>query len=123
MKLTKKLVLSALFVATMSFTSTINAQSTATATTPCGTFLVESEESSISISVNSSSNNGINVSKIFVNGELYKEVTCEASNDVIDFPDLNDDSDSDTNDNSDVFDFGSFFNNFSFSDFFANLFK
>ncbi|WP_299672066.1 hypothetical protein [uncultured Polaribacter sp.] len=74
----------------------VNAQETTTVTTPCGVYKIDNVKtgssnivttgnsttttttSSSNVSVNSSTSNGVTKTKIFVNGKLYKEVSCKA---------------------------------------------
>jgi hypothetical protein len=76
--------------------TSINAQDATTVTTPCGVYQIDNVKtgssnvvtsgnstttttsSSSNVSVNSSTSNGVTKTQIFVNGKLYKEVSCKA---------------------------------------------
>lgn len=93
MKSFSKILIASVVFAGVSLTS-LNAQ--CTVTTPCGEYTVPNcvqstskivvsgnstattSSSSSAVSVSSSTSNGVTTTQIYVNGKLYKNVTCEA---------------------------------------------
>jgi len=94
-KVSKRIAIAMLVLGGLSLTS-VNAQQGSTVSTPCGTYEIENttvksttvstsgnatvttSSSSSDVSVNSSTSNGQTTTKIYVNGKLVKQVTCEA---------------------------------------------